>query len=362
MGGAIDVDFHGLTTGAIGVAKLWSAAQQNEGRTWRLLASWAKPEPFHLDKLHSSLAGESISMRKLTGEQRAQWDRSGYLILKNALSPEEVAFFRDELDRIRGVPGYEPVRAENMPIGHYGWLPHADSLDVNGFMDRRDLLPYGQQFIDLIDRPNVFDLIVDIMGPFLCLSMTQAIVRPPSDRFPGYTHTDGGEALRRIRVTETSYPLAMKALYFLTDVTEPDSGNITIFPGSHRQQIPFDAEVPVTPYSDGAVQIMANAGDCLLFPHSMWHGPCRNESDTARKTLLYNYCQLFMRQYDFGATTAIAEFCSPRQRRLLGDLGYDFRPGSYFYAPMDQVEVITNGEDTKAPIHNEYKRMVSSGG
>lgn len=280
-------------------------------------------------------------MQKLTPEQRAQWDEEGYLLLPQVLSKDEVELFSTEMDRIRQTPGYEPVRDENMPIGHYSWLPHAASLENDGFMDRRDLIPYGQHFIDLMDRPYIFDLIVDVMGPYILLSMTQAIVRPPSERFPGYTHTDGGEALRMIRVDPGSPPLAMKVIYFLTDVNEYESGNLTIFPGSHRRQIPYNVDEPPTPYSEGSKQIIAKAGDAVLFPHSMWHGPCRNASGVARKTLLYNYCQLFLRQYDFQVTTAVAEFCSPRQRRLLGDLGYDFRPGSYFYVPTDQVELIT---------------------
>lgn len=283
-------------------------------------------------------------MQKLTVEQREQWETEGYIVVQGALNPDEVEFFSSELDRIRTVPGYEPIRQENMPIGHYGWLPHAASLDNDGFMDRRDLLPYGKHFVDLVDKDNIFDLIVDIMGPYIALSMSQAIVRSASDKFPGYTHTDGGEALRRIRVSDNCPPLAMKALYFLTDTPEEDMGNLTIFPGSHKRQIPYKAETPVNPYSDGAKQIIAQAGDCVLFPHAMWHGPCRNESDVARKTLLYNYCQLFMRQYDFQITSNIAEWCTPRQRRLLGDLGYDFRPGSYFYVPVDQVNVVLQGE------------------
>ena len=280
-------------------------------------------------------------MKTLTQEQREQWDKDGYVFLPQVFDAEEVEFYSAEIDRIRKTPGYEPIRGENVPIGHYGWLPHAEQESDDGWMDRRDLVPYGQHFIDLIDRPGIFDLIVDIMGPYLCLSMTQAIVRPASDKFPGYTHTDGGEALRRIRVDPDSPPLAMKILYFLTDVEEPDSGNLTIFPGSHRKQIPFNVDNPPNPYAPGSKQIMAKAGDAILFPHSMWHGPCMNKSGKPRKTLLYNYCQLFLRQYDYEVTTAVAEFCTPRQRRLLGDLGYDFRPGSYFYVPTDQVEVIT---------------------
>ena len=41
---------------------------------------------------------------------------------------------------------------------------------------------------------------------------------------------------------ETSRPLAVKVMYLLTDVTEPDSGNFTIFPGSHLRPFPERAE------------------------------------------------------------------------------------------------------------------------
>ena len=47
-----------------------------------------------------------------------------------------------------------------------------------------------------------------------------------------------------------------------------------------------------------------------------------------------------MRPYDYAVTGDVLEQCTPRQRRLLGDLGYEFRPGSYTYVPEDQVELI----------------------
>ena len=57
---------------------------------------------------------------------------------------------------------------------------------------------------------------------------------------------------------------------------------------------------------------------------------------------MYNYSQMFVRWYDYGAVVPeeILEKCTPRQRRLLGDLGYEFRPGSYFYVPEDQEAII----------------------
>ena len=283
-------------------------------------------------------------MQHLSEQQREQWAIDGYLHLEGQLGPDEVAFFSEELDRIRLQPGWEPARN---PLGHYEWIDHCRDTDPEGFMDRRDLLGYGQAFIDLIDRPHLFDLIVDIMGPHLMLSMTQAIVRPSTDTFPGYTHTDGGEGLREIRVTETSRPLAMKALYLLSDVNGPDAGAFTVFPGSHMRPFPWRRDEPLTPHSPGAVQLPGKAGDCYLFSHSLWHGPAPNHSGRARKTLLYNYCQMFVRSYDHDRTPEPAAHCSPRQRRLLGDLGHDFRPGSYFYVPTDQEAVIY--EDDRGP-------------
>ncbi|MDH3680324.1 MAG: phytanoyl-CoA dioxygenase family protein, partial [Acidimicrobiia bacterium] len=274
----------------------------------------------------------------LTDHQRRQWTDDGYLVIEGALDDDEVAFFNDELDRVRLEPGWEP---DVDVLGHYAWLDHAASTSPEGFMDRRDLLGYGQHFIDLIDRPGIFDLIVELMGPHIMLSMTQAIVRPSTDKFAGYTHTDGGEGLREIRVTETSRPIAMKAMYLLTDVAGHDTGGFTVFPGSHRREFPWrDETARVNPHSDGAQQLEGKAGDCYLFPHALWHGPAPNHSGRPRKTLLYNYCQLFVRSYDHELTPEVDGALSPRQRRLLGDLGYRFRPGSYFYVPQDQEAVI----------------------
>ncbi len=278
-------------------------------------------------------------MQTMTKEQSRAWDIDGYFILEGAFDPDEVKFYSDQIDALRAKPGWEPT---NLPRGHYGWVEHADP-DPESFMDRRDLLSYHDCFIDLIDRPGVFDLVVDIMGPYLAFSMSQAIVRASTPEFPGYTHTDGGEGLRRIRVTESSRPLAMKAMYLLTDVAEENHGNFTVFPGSHLRPYPEVDETIPAPDMPGAVPLMGKAGDCYLFSHSLWHGPSPNLSGRGRKTLLYNYCQQFMRPYDYAVTAAVADRCTRRQRRLLGDLGYDFRPGSYTYVPEDQLEVIMNG-------------------
>ena len=102
--------------------------------------------------------GENGGVETLTDDQRARWSIDGYLHIEGALTPDEVAAFSDELDRIRTLPGWEP---DDNVLGHYAWLDHAVDLDNEGFMDRRDLLPYGPLFIDLIDRPETITMMTE---------------------------------------------------------------------------------------------------------------------------------------------------------------------------------------------------------
>ena len=101
-------------------------------------------------------------MQTLTEEQAQRWNSDGFLHIEGALTDDQVAMFSAELDRFRQLPGWEPSMEV---LGHYTWLDHAADTSKEGFMDRRDVLPLGQHFIDLIDHPGIFDLIVDIMGP-----------------------------------------------------------------------------------------------------------------------------------------------------------------------------------------------------
>ncbi|MGK0169802.1 MAG: hypothetical protein ACI9W2_001525 [Gammaproteobacteria bacterium] len=67
----------------------------------------------------------------------------------------------------------------NSRMGRCTWSPGALDQDLEGSMDRRDPLGYGKPFIDLVDRPHVFDPIVDIMGPYILHSMSRRSCGPP---------------------------------------------------------------------------------------------------------------------------------------------------------------------------------------
>jgi hypothetical protein len=263
---------------------------------------------------------------RLTEEQKRQWAIDGYLVLKGVLSRPEIDRLIREVDRL-----------------HRKHVLQNKDADRKKGIDRRNVMEDSDAFVGLIDHPATFGVVLDLIGPYIQLSMSEVIVRPPNPDFKGYIHTDGGQAMRHIRVTETSWPLQLKIQYFLTDVRKPHSGNFTLFPGSHLRPYP-EGEAPITVETPGAVQLCVEAGDAAVFPHSLWHGVSPNLSPRPRKTLIYCYSQMCFRAFDFEKPTPeLLERCTPRQRRLLGDLGYAWKPGSYFYSPQDQVELMNNG-------------------
>ena len=262
--------------------------------------------------------------RKLTEDQRQQWERDGYFVLPDALTSHEVVSLTQALDQL-----YQQHVVDN---------PEADAAKG---MDRRNVMEDDDAFVELMDHPGILGVVVDLLGPYIQLSMSEAVIRLPDPEFKGYIHTDGGQALQHIRLSDTSWPLQLKIQYFLTDVLEPNGGNFTLVPGSHRQAFPEEG-LPDGPESPGTVQLSVKAGDAAIFTHAIWHGPARNLSGKARKTLIYCYSQQCFRPFDYKEPSpGLLARCTPRQRRLLGDLGADWRPGAYFYSPSDQVEVLT---------------------
>ena len=263
----------------------------------------------------------------LTDEQKHQWKKDGYFVLEGVLSSEEIKDLTTTIDQM--------------------YAEHLQQSDVkpDAGLNQLNIIEEDDIFVELIDHPVAFPVILELMGPYIQLSMSQGMIRPPNPEAKGLSHAlhaDGGQAMRQMRVSESSLPLQIKIQYFLTDLSTLDHGNFTVVPGSHN--IPFPEEqlsVSESPHNSDAVQLCVKAGDAAVFTHALWHGAAANRFDRSRKTLIYCYNHHCFRAYDYEkASPELLARCTPRQRRLLGDIE-EWYPGSYFYSPPDQVQVIT---------------------
>lgn len=261
---------------------------------------------------------------RLTQVQKDQWDQNGFLLLEKTLTSDQISKFTSALDSL-----YSAKRTI------------IDQKPFNLGLDWKFIINEDDTFIELIDLPATFGYVLDILGPCIQLCMSHALTRPAKSPFQGFIHTDGGQAMQRIVPILGSLPLQIKIQYFLTDVLMEHSGNFTVVPGSHRDPFPIN-DPNRTEISAKTQQILARAGDAAVFVNSLWHGVTSNDSDTERKSIIFGYNQLFLRPYDYHiASQELLRKCTPRQRRLLGDVGTTV-PQAYYYAPMDQVTVMEN--------------------
>ena len=64
-------------------------------------------------------------------------------------------------------------------------------------------------------------------------------------------------------------------------------------------------------------------------------------SCTRGKNIQYGYNQSFFRNYDYDPIPPeVMAVCTPRQRRLLGDMGPGGKPSLHFYPPRDHLKLM----------------------
>ena len=117
----------------------------------------------------------------LTAEQKAQFDRDGFLVLRNLIDPELVGRLVAAADRL-----------SSEGIEH-------DGLSERKHWQKRGCLPDDRVFLELIDHPQVLPLVAGVLGWDIHLMTSHLIVRPPTPgadaNFKGEGwHRDGGQS------------------------------------------------------------------------------------------------------------------------------------------------------------------------
>ena len=199
----------------------------------------------------------------LSDLQRFELDVRGYVVVRGALSTEEV-------DRLR-------VAVEELgrpPAGDDLW-----SQRVN------DLLLQGQAFVDLLDHPVALAVLDEVHGPATRIDHAYAIRMAPATSGLGlhggavpwdpaqfYVH-DRGRA--RLGLVTLSWAL----------VDHPaGGGGFGCIPGSHRAGVPVPAGA-----EDLVVEVPVGAGDLLVFTEALAHCTLPWLGSVERLAVLYKY-------------------------------------------------------------------------
>jgi ectoine hydroxylase-related dioxygenase (phytanoyl-CoA dioxygenase family) len=284
----------------------------------------------------TATAAEAVTKatRLLSESERDQWNEQGYIHVRGALAPDEIALLLDQLREVQR-------RSEEE------WGKESLWEDVFDAGNDRDLslnnaIKWCPRIDFLIDHPSIFGKVLALMGPHIQCVGSEVYVRYSGDDPLFDFHTDLGPSLRTVAPVEEK-AIQLKAQFFLTDLLEPDSGNFAVVPRSHRH--PFPGKIPYEKAED-RVQILAAAGDVIMFPLSLGHGVAPNKRGATRYSVIMRYAQMFCRSVDYWTEPEgpVMNRLTPRRQRLLGNLGGHSRPGDFYGMIPDQLELLYGNE------------------
>lgn len=215
----------------------------------------------------------------MTEQERYFFDLKGYLVLRNVLSPEQVAAMNAIIDRTERLP------ADDLRPPARLFRPKGDGHD----MRISNVKELGESFEALIDLEPVVSLVKEAMGTPIRLNHDYAILRYHAGDF---THFHLGNTpvspSCQFRMHDGKFlSTLVKVVYPLTDQDVAD-GCFSVIPGSHKSNFP-------NPYGNGPEDIPirepvpCRAGDAILFTEALSHGSEVNRSGRPRRTLYYAY-------------------------------------------------------------------------
>jgi ectoine hydroxylase len=246
----------------------------------------------------------------MTAAELARFERDGYLVIRGALRPDEVAAASDALDRV------------------YATAATTGSLGSDGSMHLLSAVANCPEVVGLIDHPATFRYVWSVLGWNIHIYHSHLDVHPPiGDRQPFRFewHQDGGRQNREIETTPRPR-LSVKLGYWLSDVSVPGRGNLKVVPGSHvtnwidgppRRDIQW-------PDPDGAVEVTAEPGDVIFFDRRIWHARSSNHSAHIRKAVFFGYTYRWSAIRDISAAAPARDWfgqLTPVQQQLLGGIG-----------------------------------------
>jgi ectoine hydroxylase-related dioxygenase (phytanoyl-CoA dioxygenase family) len=254
----------------------------------------------------------------LTDHQRRQFDEEGYLVLPGVLNADTIEQLIEVGDRLIG----SDIRRNRQQ-------------EVPGIYDSfRNVLDMDDSFIPLITHPKVLPIVIQLLGANLQVSTSHLIYRypdpsgtEPNKRLPGW-HRDNGRT--RLDLGEHAYPrMGLKAAFYLTDLSQPQSGMTLMSPGSHllKERLPIPAGQPDP---ESCVEPLINPGDVVIFEYRTWHAGNVNLRNITRKAVMVGYHYRWLKPMDYLQQPAhVLGKMDTLQRFLVGervDEGEEFIP------------------------------------
>ena len=224
------------------------------------------------------------------------FDLRGYLVVRNALTADQVAALSEQFDR---------VRAKGVKR-HYG----SDRTRLPDHADRAwssaSLLEWGGPYLDLIDLPTIAPYLEELLGVGYRLDHDYLNVNNAENHRSLHLHgggqgagggttlvgpTDGGQCYYRYH-NGTFYNGLIAVAYELNTV-RPGDGGFACIAGSHKANFELPPDWKNSATQDEIPEVVArvavDAGDAIIFTEALAHGTVPWKGPNERRTIFYKY-------------------------------------------------------------------------
>jgi ectoine hydroxylase-related dioxygenase (phytanoyl-CoA dioxygenase family) len=269
----------------------------------------------------------SRNAQSCTEMEEYLFDLNGYIIIKNALSAEQLAACNATLDSMQDFEGK----------GFMG------NVFVNNDPGRQEGLT-GQQMYEagpvweeLIDHPAWFDKAVHFIGTDdpenfdgqhgpAFIDEAFASVRGPGQAIRLHSGGHVGTIRTQYRYHAGKFHCGQVNVLMAFKDIGPGDGATMVIPGSHKSNLRHPQTVAVEKRSDhtsvdgieGAVEVHLKAGDALMFVDAIMHGSARRVNEGQRRMAVYRYGPSWgYFRLPYRPSPELLERLTPRRRQVV---------------------------------------------
>ena len=247
------------------------------------------------------------------------FDLNGYLILRNAAEPELLAELNTAFDNFP-------------PLEHGEWWGNAQRRDyhsVTGF-ELHNAVEAGAPFEKLIDHPSWINYARHYCGEEnsyvegLYIDEAIASIRRSGGHHP--VHSGGYRAALRNKYVYEHGVFRCGQINIILAVSDvgPGDGPTMVIPGSHKSNFPHPNKGDYGRGDrmddlEGAVPVILNAGDAVLFVDGLMHGGSSRTNNTGeRRVTIYRYGVSWgSTRYGYEYSPALLDRLTPARRKIL---------------------------------------------
>jgi len=252
-------------------------------------------------------------------DEKYLFDLTGYLVVENALTPEEV------------------VRCNDAVNHHINQLNEMDrslaggSKALAGNSHRRDMggmlaweRPWCEPFRELLVHSETKPYLDVILGAEYRLDHGPGLIAMEGGTEGGTLH---GGGIERPNFSEAYFfkhgriYTGLTVIEFILADEGPGDGGLAVIPGSHKANLPCPQSMKLyEKYQQHVVEVHAKAGDAVIFTETLTHGTLPWRGTHQRRALLYKFSPGFQ-AYSAGAHQIsypdYIEDMTPEQRAVM---------------------------------------------